>query len=165
MGCCPLAVAVAACEAIEALAPVSCAIKWPNDIWIAERKVGGILIEARPPDWAVIGVGINLSITEGEFAPDLRWPAGSVGHDVEIERMREALDRQLGAWVEAEAAQVLAAYRARDALRGREIEWEDRGELRTGTSSGVDDRGNLVVVVDHGGSVAIGAGEVSLRPI
>ena len=44
----PLAVALAVCEACEAVAPVSCGIKWPNDVWIEERKVAGILIEARP---------------------------------------------------------------------------------------------------------------------
>ena len=52
----PLAVPLAVCEAAEALAPVECRVKWPNDVWLEERKLAGILIEARPPDWAVIGV-------------------------------------------------------------------------------------------------------------
>ena len=58
----PLAVPVAICEAIESLAPVACAIKWPNDVWLDERKVAGVLIEARPPEWAVIGIGVNVAI-------------------------------------------------------------------------------------------------------
>src|SRR5438477_7138492 len=58
----PLAVPLAVCEAIESLAPVDCAVKWPNDVWSDEKKVAGVLIEARPPEWAVIGIGVNLSI-------------------------------------------------------------------------------------------------------
>ena len=79
----PLAVPLAVCEACESLAPVHCEVKWPNDVWVDERKLGGVLIEARPPDWAVIGVGINLSIADDEFPADIRWPAISLGHGVE----------------------------------------------------------------------------------
>ena len=46
----PLAVPLAVCEAAEALAPVECQVKWPNDVWLDERKLAGVLIEARPPD-------------------------------------------------------------------------------------------------------------------
>ena len=57
----PLAVAIAVCEACEAVAPVTCRIKWPNDVWIEGRKVAGVLIEARPQEgWAVIGIGLNV---------------------------------------------------------------------------------------------------------
>src|SRR5690349_14616787 len=65
----PLAVPIAVCDACEAVAPVTTQVKWPNDVWLDERKLAGILIEARPPDWAVIGIGINLAIAEEDF-PD-----------------------------------------------------------------------------------------------
>ena len=60
----PLAVPIAVCEAAESLREgIECAIKWPNDIWLEERKLAGILIEAKPQDgWAVIGVGLNLTV-------------------------------------------------------------------------------------------------------
>ena len=54
-------------------------VKWPNDVWLEERKLAGILIEAKPQDgWAVIGVGLNLSIAPDEFPVDLRQPAISL---------------------------------------------------------------------------------------
>src|SRR3954447_12579688 len=76
----PLSVPLAVCAASEALRPGSeCKVKWPNDIWLEGRKLSGILIEARPQDgWAVIGVGLNVSIAPDEFPADLRQPAVSL---------------------------------------------------------------------------------------
>jgi biotin-[acetyl-CoA-carboxylase] ligase BirA-like protein len=76
----PLAVALAVCEVAEDLAPgIACQVKWPNDVQVEGRKLAGILIEARPQDgWAVIGVGLNLSIAPEEFPPDLRETAVSI---------------------------------------------------------------------------------------
>ena len=160
----PLAVPLAVSEAIESAAPVDCAVKWPNDVWIDERKVAGVLIEARPPDWAVIGVGINVAIADNEFPGDLRWPATSVGHGVSVERLRRAFSAALGEWVGAPEDRVLARFGDRDALRGREVSWEGAGvEPGTGVASGIDDRGNLVVEVAGADPVNLGSGEVSLR--
>ncbi len=160
----PLSVPVAVCAAIEAVAPVEARVKWPNDVWIEEAKVAGVLIEARPPHWAVIGIGINVAIEPGEFADDLRWPATSIGAGVCVDRVRGTLSKALGRWVEAPDAAVLAEFRRRDALRGREVGWEGGGiDPGTGLAEGIDDRGNLVVELAGGERLALGSGEVSLR--
>jgi BirA family biotin operon repressor/biotin-[acetyl-CoA-carboxylase] ligase len=163
-GLLPLAVPLAVCEATESLAPVTCAVKWPNDIWIEERKVAGVLIEARPPGWAVIGVGINLSIADEEFPADLRWPATSVGHSVMPPEAREALTGALTRWIEADEDAVLADFERRDALQGREVHWQGAGDPPdgSGTAAGIDADGNLLVTTGAG-ELALGAGEVSLR--
>ncbi|MEO8092448.1 MAG: biotin--[acetyl-CoA-carboxylase] ligase [bacterium] len=158
----PLAVPLAVCDAIESLGPRRCRVKWPNDVWIDERKVSGVLIEARPPEWAVIGVGINLTIDAGEFGPDLRWPATSVGHGVSADAAREALDGSLSEWAEADQELVLEGFAERDALRDREVSWEGAGS-GSGRARGIDAEGKLVV--EAGDEVVVlGAGEVSLRP-
>ncbi len=75
----PLAVPLAVCEAVERVAPVRCRVKWPNDVWIDERKVSGVLVEARPDEgWAVIGVGLNVAIAEDELPSELRGSAVSL---------------------------------------------------------------------------------------
>jgi BirA family biotin operon repressor/biotin-[acetyl-CoA-carboxylase] ligase len=160
----PLAVPLAVCEAIESIAPVECRVKWPNDVWIGERKAAGVLIEARPPDWAVIGVGVNLMIGDEEFPDDLRWPATSVGHGASPDAARAALDSALDDWAVAPADRVLAEFGRRDALRGREVTWSDAGPTAagSGTASGVDERGYLMVETADG-PIALGAGEVSIR--
>jgi BirA family biotin operon repressor/biotin-[acetyl-CoA-carboxylase] ligase len=161
----PLAAPIAVCEACESLAPVNLKVKWPNDVWHGERKLAGVLIEARPPDWAVIGVGINLSVEPGEFPADLRWPATSLDHGVDTERMREALNVSLSRWAEADPADVRREFERRDALDGRRISWDggpdDLG--RSGIAEGIDERGNLLVRGDDDELVALGSGEVSLK--
>lgn len=161
----PLAVPVAVCEAAEALAPVECQVKWPNDVWLGERKLAGVLIEARFPDWAVIGVGLNLSIPDDGFPEDLRWPATSLRHGVRAKRALEALREALGVWTAAGPGEVARAFEARDALRGRRIAWEGAGgsgDQGEGVADGIDERGNLVVVADSGERLSLGAGEVAL---
>jgi BirA family transcriptional regulator, biotin operon repressor / biotin---[acetyl-CoA-carboxylase] ligase len=188
----PLAVPLAVCEAAEELAGTlahgddatapnfHCGVKWPNDVLVDRRKLAGILVEARPQDgWAVVGVGLNLTISPDEFPPDLRDTAVSIsaagaGGQGRSRRnlplfvtarppltpltATEVLNRHLATWVEAEPETVLAAWRQRDALRGREVAW-DGG---SGVADGVDDRGYLLVVTPGGDRVAVGAGEVHL---
>ena len=162
----PLAVPLAVCEAAEALAPVRCQVKWPNDVWLDERKLAGVLIEARPPEWAVIGVGLNLSVADQDFPRDLRWPATSLGHGVTPEAALDELRTAYGRWFAAGPREVAAAFAERDALRGRAVAWEGvegAGTQGEGVCDGIDERGNLVVVTDAGQRVALGSGEVSLR--
>jgi BirA family biotin operon repressor/biotin-[acetyl-CoA-carboxylase] ligase len=178
----PLSAPLAVCAAAEALRPgCECQVKWPNDVWLEGRKLAGILIEAKPQDgWAVIGVGLNLTIAPEEFPADLRQPAVSLFGDLRGSRGESRpsllaaarsgrppapptaameLSRQLGHWVWAKNDEVLAEWRRRDGLRGREVSWEDG----SGVADGIDGRGNLVVVVPGGARVSLGAGEVQLR--
>lgn len=155
----PLAVPLAVADAAEATAPVRCSIKWPNDVWIEGRKCAGVLIEARPQDgWAVIGVGLNVSIEPQDFPPELRETAVSLGAGASVEAALAELNDSLAHWVRCDPEQVLAAFRERDALRGQTVTWSGR----SGTAAGVDERGNLVVEADGGGRLALGAGEVHL---
>lgn len=156
----PLAAAVAVAEAVEAVAPVSCQVKWPNDVWIEGRKCAGVLIEARPEDeWAVIGVGINVNTAEADFPAEIRKTAISLGPDVSVQATLVALNERLGHWVDAKEKEVLEAFRRRDALDGKGISW-DGGE---GKAQGIDDAGNLLVSIGSADPIALGAGEVHLK--
>jgi BirA family transcriptional regulator, biotin operon repressor / biotin---[acetyl-CoA-carboxylase] ligase len=68
------------------------------------------------------------------------------------------LNNGLNNWVQANPDEVLAEWRKRDALKGREVAW-DGG---SGVADGVDDRGYLVVVTPDGNRITVGAGEVHL---
>jgi BirA family transcriptional regulator, biotin operon repressor / biotin---[acetyl-CoA-carboxylase] ligase len=164
-GLLPLAVPLAVCEAVESLAWLECRVKWPNDVWIGERKAAGVLLEARPGDWAVIGIGLNLAVEPAEFPSDLRWPATSVGQGVTAAAALAAVNERLGLWVDASPGTVLEGFAARDALRGREIHWDGAGPPSpsgAGRAEGIDEGGNLLVATADGQRLSLGAGEVSL---
>jgi BirA family biotin operon repressor/biotin-[acetyl-CoA-carboxylase] ligase len=153
----PLAAAVAVCEAV---APLEAVVKWPNDVWIERRKVAGILLEGRPQEgWAVIGIGLNVRTRS--FPVELRETATSLalaGADTTVSAARLALVAALDRWIAAPAAEVLAAWRARDALRGSPVHWAG-GE---GTAAGISDSGALLVETRDGEHVELDAGEVHL---
>ena len=99
------------------------------------------------------------------WSQPLNWPATSLGHGIEPERMRDALNRSLAEWVDAEQARVLEAFAARDALRGRKLSWSGGPDAggRSGTGEGIDERGNLLVRSAGGELIPLGSGEVHLR--
>jgi BirA family biotin operon repressor/biotin-[acetyl-CoA-carboxylase] ligase len=168
----PLAVPLAVCEACEQVATVRCQIKWPNDVWIDERKVAGILIEARPQEgWAVVGVGLNVDTAAEELEGELHATATSLriatGAPVDRDTALDTLCDRLATWLERlrEPAAVVAAYRERDALYGRRIAWTGLGERMTGEARGIDDSGALVVFTDESEPMRLEAGEVHHEPL
>ncbi len=152
----PLAAALAVAEVTGAEAR----IKWPNDVLVDGRKVAGILAEGRPHEgWAVLGIGLNVALRVEELPPELHDTAGTLGlqpADLEptLARLLEALERALALG----AAALLDAYRARDALAGREVAWAHG----RGRAAGIDGAGRLVVELPGGGRTALSAGEVHL---
>jgi BirA family transcriptional regulator, biotin operon repressor / biotin---[acetyl-CoA-carboxylase] ligase len=154
----PLAAAVAVCEAL----PVEAQIKWPNDVWIEGRKVAGILVEARPQEgWAVLGIGLN--VTTSDFPAELALTATSLalaGVPRSIDEALGALLAALDVWLSRPPADVLAAWRPRDALLGRSVRWENGS--KEGVAAGIDSSGALIVDTADG-QVTLDAGEVHLE--
>jgi BirA family biotin operon repressor/biotin-[acetyl-CoA-carboxylase] ligase len=146
--------------AVADVAGADALVKWPNDVWLAGRKIAGVLVEARPQDgWAVLGIGLNVAVDLAELPEELHETAGTLGRDArELEpTLRELLDA-LERRVAEPAAATLEALRARDALRGRRVTWTG-GE---GVGAGIDDSGSLLVTCEGGSTVAVSSGEVLL---
>jgi BirA family biotin operon repressor/biotin-[acetyl-CoA-carboxylase] ligase len=154
----PLVSLVAGVATAEAVGPEA-QLKWPNDVYVARRKVAGILVEGRPQErWGIIGVGVNVAVAPESFPAELADRAGTLGLGSEaiepvLARLLGALDRWLAAPVEA----VLDAVRARDALLGQTVTWAGG----TARGAGIDDRGRLLVDTPDGRQ-ALNAGEVHL---
>lgn len=159
----PLAAGLAVAETCESLTPRKAELKWPNDVWIDGRKVAGILVEARPDtvperSWLVIGIGLNTRVSPSDLPEEFRDAATGLdlapGSDA-LGPLLTSLDR----WLSTEAAEVVDAWRARDALHGRRIAWSGGA----GTAAGIDHAGNLVVSLDDGTTETLAAGEVHLQ--
>ncbi len=156
----PLIAALAVCDVAGAQARV----KWPNDIVLHRppglAKLAGILVEGRPQEgWAVLGIGLNVAVRLEDLPAELHGTAATLGQPPSaIEPALTRLLATLERWLGAPAEQLLADYRTRDALRGREIAWSGG----RGRAAGIDGEGRLVVALDAGGHTALDAGEVHL---
>ena len=116
-------------------------VKWPNDLYLGKRKLGGILVEARwrdgAPEWVAIGVGINVRAPQTEQqATGVR--SGARRHDIlaaVVPAIRRAAQRT-GRLDEME----VAAFAARDLALGQKCREPADGVVR-----GIDSRGSLLV--------------------
>ena len=95
----PLISALAAAEAIEQASSIHVSVKWPNDLLISERKVGGILCESGPGSrsgpFQIIGIGINVNVDQEDWPADLRDSATSIWQERKIVVDRNRLLAQL----------------------------------------------------------------------
>ena len=167
-----LAVGVSVADSLDPSRSAGLALKWPNDLWVNDRKLGGILIETALPQatpvgaarYVVIGIGLNLAPREAEgmktppawvhaWRPDATAPA--LLSELVPPLVRTVLDfadQGFGPFAER--------FAARDALRGRDVQLSDGisghcegvgwgGELRVRTAAGLQE---------------ITSAEVSVRP-
>jgi BirA family transcriptional regulator, biotin operon repressor / biotin---[acetyl-CoA-carboxylase] ligase len=137
-------------------------IKWPNDVLVDGRKVAGILAEGRPHEgWVVLGIGVNVAVRVEDLPEELRGRAGTLGRGAgDVEPFLVVLLAELERALSAPAADILDAWRARDALAGSEVRWADGAGA--GIARGVDDDGHLLVEREDGTVTALHAGEVHL---
>lgn len=159
----PLAAAVAVAEAAGRTASDAAGqvtIKWPNDVLLDGRKLAGILAEARPQDgWAVLGIGVNVAVSLADLPSELRETAATL--DLEphaVGRMLHEVLRALERVLTLDPPALLDAWRARDALHGREIAWAGGH----GRAAGIDGEGRLIVERSDGERTTLEAGEVHL---
>jgi BirA family biotin operon repressor/biotin-[acetyl-CoA-carboxylase] ligase len=157
----PSLLPLAAGVAVADVAGADARVKWPNDVLVDGRKVAGILAEGRPQDgWAVLGIGINVAVRLEDLPPELHETAGTLGlttADVEptLARLLAALEDRLA----LDGGALLASYRERDALAGRDVTWSGG----SGRARGIDGEGRLVLELEGGGRTALSAGEVHLQ--
>lgn len=156
-----LRVGLTMASALDDLATSPIRLKWPNDLYVDRRKLGGILIEARwregRPDWVSIGVGINLRPPEGEGrAAGLRE---GVSRDQVLDAVVPAI-RSAAEGVGPLSATELAAFADRDLAAGQACT-----EPAVGVVQGIDPTGGLLVDISSSGSphvIVVRAGSLVL---
>lgn len=163
---------VAVCAALEAVAGVRPSLKWPNDVLLAGRKVGGILVESglagERLEYAIVGLGLNVSAAPPPS--EVQFPATTVeaeaGRPVDRLTLLVAILDALTAHYPhlAEGAQLQAAWQARLAWLGQPVTAHTaEGEVH-GVAEGVDEDGALRLRLASGERRRLLAADVSLRP-
>jgi BirA family biotin operon repressor/biotin-[acetyl-CoA-carboxylase] ligase len=173
-----LGVGVAVSRALVRAGAAGIALKWPNDVWYRDRKVGGVLLEIRAeaggPAQVVIGVGLNVRLPAAARlqieASGARVAAVADACDTLPSRNQIAgtlLDELLSMLMEFERVG-FPAYRddwsALDALNGRPVHVQVGDKIAAGTARGADLDGALLLEVE-GRLQRFVSGEASLRLI
>jgi BirA family biotin operon repressor/biotin-[acetyl-CoA-carboxylase] ligase len=175
-GLLPLMAGLAVAEALAAIG-VEPALKWPNDVWVAGRKVAGVLVESASAgttvESAVIGIGVNVASVPASLDGDARAAAACLADfiaDPDVEVVAALVLTRIRVWYHRLAAgaatEMMAAWRAR-ALPwwGREVEARSGDEVIRGRAVDVDESGALVLVLADGTRFLLHAGEVrEVRP-
>lgn len=129
-----------AASALDALAGDTVRLKWPNDLYVRDRKLAGILIETRwrgaAPDWVAIGFGLNVLSPELETATGLA--PGSSRLDA-LERVVPAL-RDAASTPAHLTRDELSRFRYRDFAVGRRV-----SAPAAGVVDGIDASGELLI--------------------
>ena len=163
----PLVTGVAVAEAMRDGFGVEAAIKWPNDVLIGGRKVGGILVDA---DWSgdergviLLGVGVNLNNAVPASLDEATSLSEEAGEEIDVDAFLESLLERLDgimATLEADPGEALARWEGLSETLGRRIVIKDpSGNILEGLAESIDDDGALVL--DCGGrSVRVLSGTV-----
>jgi BirA family transcriptional regulator, biotin operon repressor / biotin---[acetyl-CoA-carboxylase] ligase len=151
-----LSVGVALADAIEAVTGLRIDLKWPNDLFAARRKLGGILAEAAgggaTGGAVVVGYGINVSAAS--FPPELGDRATSLESELArpVDRTQvlvetlAALSRRYDELLDGRYDAILDAWRARaPGSVGASVAWETMVGRESGVTAGIDGRGALLV--------------------
>ncbi len=154
----PLISALAAAEAIEQVSSTNVSVKWPNDLLISERKVGGILCESgtgtRSGPFQIIGIGINVNVDPEDWPADLSDSATSIWQERRIVVDRNRLLAQLLLELEQcldELAihgtdRIALAYYQRCSTIGRTVQATlANGDVVVGLAEGIGQDGSLRV--------------------
>ncbi len=145
-------VGVAAAIACEGVAGVVVSLKWPNDLLVDGRKLGGILAEARP-GFVVVGLGLNV----GWAPPGAARLGDGVDPPAVLDALLDAL-AEVWAW---DGASAWAAYRERLSTLGRAVRVElPQARVLEGIATDVEPDGRLVVRDAAGATHRVDSGDV-----
>ena len=169
-------VAVAVCDAVQAVCGQRPQIKWTNDIILQQRKICGILTELSVEaelgvvSYLVVGAGVNVRQREADFPPELQAVAGSLYALTGImvprarlaaemirafSRMEQALCGDWHSWMDQ--------YRADCLTVGKDIQILRNGTAQRAHCDDLDETGALLVTYPDGTKERIFSGEVSVR--
>lgn len=161
-----LAAGVAVAEAIETFG-IQAGIKWPNDVWIGNRKVAGILVEAGS-DFAVLGIGINVNSIHfpdevSKIATSLRLESGREFLRAEVlSEMIRRLSRRRQQIGDSDFEFLISAVSQRCVLTGNRVTLLTAGGPREGIVEGIAAGGELLLRTSAGLERLIQADEIRL---
>jgi BirA family transcriptional regulator, biotin operon repressor / biotin---[acetyl-CoA-carboxylase] ligase len=162
-----LRVGLIVAEALDELLPRGLQLKWPNDLMFGERKVGGILCEARWQGhtlaWVTVGFGLNVRNPVPQDLLDTATTLTSELPDVTVDQVVDPVLsalRRLDLGAGSLTGDEVRRFAMRDWLRGRDVRSPAHGRV-----AGLLDDGALLLQTPEGSEIAVRSGTVELAAV
>lgn len=148
-------------------------IKWPNDLLVGGRKIGGILVEMAAEigriNYLIIGIGLNTNFKSEQLPAELQAKTTTIydclGKKINRAKLIADLAVKLAAdykQVAFDFQQILSEWRRLSATLGQKIKVKAAAEVFSGQAVDIDENGALIVKLDDGQTKLFQAGEVTL---
>jgi BirA family biotin operon repressor/biotin-[acetyl-CoA-carboxylase] ligase len=166
--------AVACATALKNLTGMRITTKWPNDLMINNKKVGGILTELKSQKQtitsAIVGIGINVNTDVREFPEEVKQRATSLQNEAGVSYQREPIvaellnemDRWYNTLIKLKKETILRAWENLTSTIGREVMIVTPHETLTGTAESLDNEGMLILRLPSGESKRINSGDLTI---
>ena len=170
----PILAGVAVAEVLDAYCPGKISLKWPNDVLLHEKKVSGILSQAKITanhlDFIILGIGVNINMKYDQFPEDIRDSAISLSMKTGFPISRQELLFSVYANLEKWYKKLLLVgfetikekWLSTSSMTGRNVNTSFLGETIQGTVEGIDDSGSLVLRNDCNEIIRVTAGESTI---
>lgn len=171
----PFLAGVCLAQWLAAETPVAFGLKWPNDVLVGDRKLGGILCEATPARFggvaAVVGIGMNVNAPRDALPEAIRDRATSLRHETDrtfdVEAIARALRLHVVRWydtlIQAGPRPIFERWCHHEGTFGRRVRIVD--EALDGTAVELAPDGALRVRLDDGTSRLVRAGDIEFTDL
>lgn len=184
--------AISCARAVRNLTGIEVKIKWPNDLMVSERKLGGILTEMKSDQdrivFAVIGIGINVNASIDAFPSDVRavaasvieelrrkettplcpplarggWGGEKISRTLIIAAILNELERWFKVLIKGGRIQLIHEWKKLSSTLGRKVKVVSGRDAISGIAEDIDDEGMLILRLPSGGLKKISAGDVTM---
>ena len=165
---------LAICKSLNALFKIKAGIKWPNDVYVNNRKICGVLtdvsLDRKRVKWVVVGIGLNVN-AEPSLEPELGILATSIKRETGraqkrppiLKRILEEMDCLYKRFLSGEITNLRDEWLSYSIILGKKVTiFSDRLQ-ETGIAETIDEDGVLILLTPDGERKKIVAGDVSLR--
>lgn len=164
--------AVACCIALRKLLSLPVTIKWPNDLMVNDRKIGGILTEIKADidkiTYAVIGIGININLDIDDLPEEVRGIATSIKTltGEQFSRTAAAIEvlREMQKWydilLQKGKKDILSYWQDLSSTIGRRVRVTMGNDVFTGVAEAIDNEGLLILKLPDNSLMKVNAGDI-----
>ncbi|HJX31054.1 MAG TPA: biotin--[acetyl-CoA-carboxylase] ligase [Thermodesulfobacteriota bacterium] len=162
------------CKSLNSLFKIKAGIKWPNDVYVNNRKICGVLtdvsLDQKRVKWVVVGIGLNVN-ADPSLAPELGILATSIKRETGgaqkrlpiLKRILEEMDRLYKRFLSGEITHLRDEWLSYSIILGKKVNIFSDGLQETGIAETIDEDGALILLAPDGERKKIVAGDVSLR--